>query len=71
MLRQFLVILALVAAAMLLLCVRILIKKGGRFSSSHIGHSAAMRRRGITCVQGMDAQMRRENKHRIKEKQNR
>lgn len=57
----FLLTLAIVGVAMLLLCVRILIVKGGRFSSKHVGQSKAMHDRGIYCVQTQDrmAQMQK------------
>ncbi len=52
---------------MALFSVKILLKKNGRFPNTHVGHSAAMRKRGITCVQSMDAMERKENPHRINE----
>lgn len=54
----FLAILALVALALVLLSIRILIKKNGRFSSQHIGQSRAMKKRGIQCAQTQDRQAR-------------
>ncbi|MCF0182941.1 MAG: hypothetical protein HUK01_01220 [Bacteroidaceae bacterium] len=66
MLETVLVSIVLLAIAMLLLCVRILLKKGGRFRAQHIGQSRAMRERGIACVQSMDATERAK----LKNKQN-
>lgn len=60
---------ALLAAAMLLLCIRILLKKGGRFHSLHIGQSKAMRQRGIHCVQAQDLEARTPNPMAVSEKQ--
>lgn len=54
----FLLTLAIVGVAMLLLCVRILIVKGGGFSSKHVGQSKEMRKRGIYCVQTQDRMAR-------------
>ena len=51
--------------------IKILFKKNGRFPNTHVGHSAAMRKRGITCVQTMDALERVENPHRINERSTR
>lgn len=62
MLEAALVSIVLLAFAMLLLCVRILLKKGGRFHAQHIGQSRAMRERGISCVQSMDATERAKHK---------
>lgn len=52
---------------MVFLAIKILVKKHGRFPNTHIGHSAAMRKRGITCVQSMDHAERIENPNRIAE----
>jgi len=56
----------LVALAMAGLCVRVLVKKNGRFSSQHIGGSKAMRERGIHCVNTQDYEMRHQKKINIK-----
>ncbi|WP_158576025.1 hypothetical protein [Bacteroides sp. OF04-15BH] len=67
MLKTLLFTLIIVAACMALLAIKILFKKNGRFPNTHIGHSAAMRKRGINCVQSMDRMERKENPHRIAE----
>lgn len=41
---------AITAISALLLGVKVLFVKNGRFPSSHIGDSQALRRRGITCA---------------------
>lgn len=38
-----------VAIAMLLLSIKVIIKKDGRFPSSHVGANDALRKKGITC----------------------
>ena len=63
MLKLALLTLAFVAISLALLSLRIILVRGGRFRSMHIGHSAAMRKRGIHCVQSMDAMERREKVH--------
>lgn len=50
---------AVVALAMLFFCVRILLKKDGRFSSQHIGENKKMRDNGITCATSQDRQAQR------------
>jgi len=55
-----------VALAMMGLCIRVLLKKNGRFSSQHIGGSKAMRERGIHCVNTQDFEMRHQKKMDIK-----
>lgn len=68
MLKVVLVTLIIVGASMALLAIKMIVKKNGRFPNTHVGHSAAMRKRGITCVQSMDAMERKENPHRISER---
>lgn len=59
MLKTILFSLIAVACAMLLLCVRVLLKKNGRFHSEHLSQSKAMRERGIGCVVSEDRKMRK------------
>lgn len=63
MLKLALLTLGIVALSVLFLCVKMILKPGSRFGSTHIGGSKAMRERGIHCVQNMDAIERRERKH--------
>ncbi|MBO4613076.1 MAG: hypothetical protein J5671_07920 [Bacteroidaceae bacterium] len=67
MMKLMLIVLAIVAISMLLLTVNIWLR-GGEFRSQHIGQSKEMRRRGIHCVQSMDAMERKEKrKQRVSE----
>lgn len=66
--KTFLLCVALLAAAMLLLSVRVLLKKHGRFRSLHIGQSKAMRDRGIHCVQAQDFEARIPNPMAVEER---
>lgn len=68
MLKVALLTLGFVAISIALLCVRILLVRNGRFRSMHIGASAAMRKRGIHCVQSMDARERQANPFRVEER---
>ena len=70
MVKTLLLTLGIVAAAMLLLSVRVLLKKGGRFHSLHIGQSKAMRERGIHCVQAQDLEAHLPNPLAVPESQN-
>ncbi|MDE5661690.1 MAG: hypothetical protein K2F91_09655 [Muribaculaceae bacterium] len=45
---------AIVLVCVLLLGVRVLFVKGGKFPDGHIGHSGEMRRRGIRCAHDSD-----------------
>lgn len=69
MLKVFLISLVLLLAAVLLMAVRIMLKKGGKFSSQHISESRAMREQGITCATSTDRRDRKmaEKKMNIKE----
>ena len=68
MLKLALLTLIFVAISVALLCMKMLLVRGGKFSSAHIGGSKAMRKRGIHCVQSMDAMERRPNSHRVEER---
>jgi hypothetical protein len=48
-----------------LLCVRILLKKNGKFSSQHISENKRMRQDGIHCATSQDRQARRKNINKI------
>ncbi len=67
MLKALLPILLIVGVSVAFLAVKILLKRNGRFPNTHIGGSAAMRKRGITCVESMDAMMRKPNPRRTDE----
>ena len=43
---------AVVLVCVVLLGVNVLFIKGARFPSGHVGHSEALRRRGIGCASG-------------------
>lgn len=56
---KILIVTGLLLLAVVLLSVRIIVKKNGRFRSMHISDSKAMRERGIGCVQSQDREARR------------
>lgn len=66
MIKTLLFCIAILAVCMLLLCVRLLFKKDGRFVKTHVSQSKAMRERGVTCVQSQDF-ADRHRKEKIKE----
>ena len=67
MLKLLLLTLGICAISILLLSIRIILQKGGKFRSLHIGQSPEMRKKGIHCVQSMDRMMRHQSPHRVKE----
>ncbi|MDR3118065.1 MAG: hypothetical protein LBU44_01345 [Mediterranea sp.] len=58
MLITLLTSLFIVAFCIILLAVRILFVRGGKFPDMHIGGSKAMREKGIGCVQSQDREAR-------------
>ncbi len=68
MLKLLLITLGICAASVLLLSIRIILERRGKFRSLHIGQSPDMRKKGIHCVQSMDRMMRKPNPHRVQEK---
>lgn len=68
MLKLLLPTLGICLVSILLLSIRVILQKGGKFRSLHIGQSPDMRKKGIHCVQSMDSMMRRPSPYRVKEK---
>ncbi len=62
MLKVFIYCVIILAICIALMCVRIIFKKNGRFVSSHVSSSKAMRDRGVTCVQSQDREARHKEK---------
>lgn len=52
----------IIAIAVLLLCVRVLFVKGGKFHSMHVHDNAYLRKKGIHCVVDQDKEARQANK---------
>ena len=48
--KEMLLVIAALVLAMVLLCVRIILKKDGKFSSQHISENKRMREDGIHCA---------------------
>ena len=58
MIQILVVTLIILALAMLLLSVKVIFRRNGRFTSPHIHDSQAMRDRGIGCVLEQDREAR-------------
>ena len=54
---------------MVFLCVKLVFRKDGKFTSQHIHDSKAMRERGIHCVMDQDREMRRQSRFAVSERQ--
>lgn len=62
MLRTLLLSVLIIAISLVLLCVKLIFKKDGKFSSQHIHDNAGLRRKGIHCVIDQDREARAEGK---------
>jgi len=58
--ETMLLILALVGLAVILLSIRVIVKKNGRFSSQHISQNKRMRERGIHCAVTQDREAKKQ-----------
>ena len=52
----------IIAISMAFLCVKLIFRRNGKFSSQHIHDSEAMRQRGIHCVIDQDREARKRKK---------
>ncbi|MCD8167070.1 MAG: hypothetical protein LUE93_13730 [Bacteroides sp.] len=59
MVDTLLLTLLIVTISLLLLGVKLLFVKDGKFPDTHISHNKAMREKGIGCVQSQDRQAQR------------
>ena len=57
--KEILLVIAALVLAVVLLCVRIILKKDGKFSSQHISENKRMREDGIHCATSQDREARR------------
>lgn len=63
--KQLIVVILAIGLAIVLLSVRILIKKDGKFGSEHISSNKRMRQDGIHCATSQDREARRGKKTKI------
>ena len=59
MIENLLITVLIIAICITLLCVKVIFKKNGKFSSQHIHDSKAMKDRGIHCVMDQDREARK------------
>ena len=52
----------IISISMAFLCVKLIFRRNGKFSSQHIHDSEAMRQRGIHCVIDQDREARQRKK---------
>lgn len=63
--KEIIITIACIAIAVILLCIRVIIKKNGTFSSEHISENQRMKQDGIHCATSQDREARRKNKHQL------
>ena len=63
--KEILIVIGVMLAAMLLFCVRVILKKNGTFSSQHISENKRMKQDGIHCANSQDREARRKNTSKI------
>lgn len=63
--KEIIITIACIAIAVILLCIRVMIKKNGTFSSEHISENKRMKQDGIHCATSQDREARRKNKHQL------
>ena len=63
--QEILIVILALALAMVLLSVRVLLKKNGRFHSEHISGNKRMKQDGIHCATSQDREARRVNANKI------
>lgn len=61
MIETLLLTVLIIAIAMALLCVKVLLKKNGLFSSQHVHDNPGLRKQGIHCVMDQDREARQRN----------
>ena len=58
MIETLLLSMLIIAIAVALLCVKLMVRKNGKFSSQHIHDNPALRKLGIHCVIEQDREAR-------------
>lgn len=67
MLNTILISLLIVAISIVLLGVKILFVRGGKFPNTHVSGSKALREKGIGCVQSQDREAQKRRRLSFKE----
>ena len=67
MLKTIAITVLIIAIAVVLLSVKVIFRKNGRFASQHIHDNEALKQKGIHCVIDQDREMRTDTRG-VKEK---
>ena len=57
--KDIIIVISVIAIAFILLCIRVILIKNGRFSSQHISENKRMKQDGIHCATSQDREARR------------
>jgi len=71
MVEKIVIVTLIIAIGVTFLCVKVIFRKNGSFTSQHIHDSEAMRERGIHCVVDQDREMRQRSRLAVKEREKR
>ena len=63
--KQILIVIGITAIACILLCIRVILVKGGRFSSQYISENKRMKQDQIHCATSQDREARKKNNNQL------
>ena len=63
--KEMIIAIIAVASCVILLAVRVILKKNGKFSSEHISENKRMREDGIHCATSQDREARKKAKKKL------
>lgn len=69
MVKGILIAIGAVAISIILLCIRIILQKNGKFSSEHISQNKRMKQDHIHCATSQDRETRRKAQKKLQVKQ--
>lgn len=68
MIETIAITMLIVAICIILLAIKIILKKNGRFPNTHVSGNKALRKQGIGCVQSQDREARASKRIRVSER---
>ena len=63
--EKLFIVIGIVSIAVILLCIRVIVKKNGQFSSQHISENKRMKQDGIHCATSQDRETRRKQLNKL------
>nr|WP_298451075.1 hypothetical protein [uncultured Prevotella sp.] len=65
MIETFFLGMLIIAISLILLCIKVILLKKGKFSSPHVGDNPGLRKNKIHCVMDEDRETRRQHNRRL------